>query len=171
MTAIIRSQIRLLAREFSTNSSKKGDYSIASAFSNLKKQHDKLESQQLQQKKSSVSQTFINDFSEQTTYDPFDFSIAKTRYNKRINRINRERAMKKSSFNAEEVDPTDFYCMPQLLSKYMNTSGQILHHTVTGLSTKKQKAMAKAVKRARAFGLISSVGKDVSTFPRRGPTL
>ncbi|VEU19445.1 DEKNAAC100078 [Brettanomyces naardenensis] len=168
---MVRGRASTFVRHFSSTVSKKDDYSIASAFSNLKKQHDKLQSQQQQQKKSSVGQMFVNDFAVQTTYDPFDFSVAKTRYNKKINHLNKERLMKKSSFNADEVNPSDFYCMPHLLTKYMNTSGQIQHHTVTGLVPKKQKAMTKAIKRSRAFGFMSSVAKDVSTFTKRGPTL
>lgn len=173
--AAIRKHLSLLTRKFSTSAlklaEKNSEYSLSSTFMNLKKQSEVLDSQRQKQKESTVMQSFINDFSKQTTYDPFDFSIANTRYHRKLQKIKKEEQMKQSSFNSEEVNPVSFYCMPQLLSKYLNNSGQIQHHTVTGLKPKKQKAMAKAVRRARAFGLLSPVARDVSMFPRRGSSL
>ncbi|GME77698.1 unnamed protein product [Ambrosiozyma monospora] len=79
--------------------------------------------------------------------------------------------MQNSSFNAPEINPGDFFCLPHLLSKYLSTSGMILHSSVTGLKPQKQRAMAKAIKRARAFGYLSSVGRDVVYAAKRGRSL
>lgn len=121
--------------------------------------------------KTTINDRFIPNFIDKTTYDPFDFSIASQRYQNKVMKTQLSQHMKSSSFNALEINPTDFYVLPHLLSSYMNVSGQILHRSVTGLSPKKQKQMSKAIRRARSFGLMSSVAKDVSTFPKRGSSL
>lgn len=125
----------------------------------------------ISQKRTTVDDRFIPYFNNKTTYDPFDFSIASQRYQSKVYKTQLAQHMKSSSFNTVEINPTDFYVMPHLLNNYMNSSGQILHRSVTGLSAKKQKQMAKAIRRARSFGLMSSVAKDVSTFPKRGSSL
>lgn len=119
----------------------------------------------------SVDTRFVPDFNNKTTYDPFDFSIASQRYQNKVNKTRIAKKLGTSSFNTPEIDPTNFYTLPHLLSPYVNQSGQILHRSVTGLANKKQKAIGKAIRRARAFGLMSSVAKDVSSFPKRGNTL
>lgn len=126
---------------------------------------------QAQQQRTTIDDRFIPNFNKKTTYDPFDFSISSQRYQNKVNKTQQAQRMKSSSFNSVEINPSDFYVLPHLLSSYVNVSGQILHRSVTGLSGKKQKQMAKAIRRARAFGLMSSVAKDVSTFAKRGRTL
>lgn len=158
-------------RTFATSKATKNDNTIQSAFSNLKKQHDKLEMQQQNQKKAKVASSLVNNFVQQTTYDPFDFSIAKLRYDKKVKSESYNRVLEQSAFNSAEVNPKDYYVMPHMLSKFMNSTGQIQPHSVTGLKPNKQKAMAKAVRRSRAFGLVSSVSKDVAEFPKRGSSL
>lgn len=112
-----------------------------------------------------------NSAESKAVYSPFDFSIASQRYQNKVTAAQRAQRMRTSAFNAPEVDPLAFYIMPQLLSPYLSQSGSILHRDVTGLTARKQKAMARAIKRARAFGLLSSVAQDVSTFEKRGPSL
>ena len=129
------------------------------------------EMQQTQTQKTTIDDSFIPSFHNKTTYAPFDFSIASQRYQNKVYKSQLAKNMQSSSFNTVEINPTDFYVLPHLLSIYVNVSGQILHRSVTGLSGKKQKQMAKAIRRARAFGLMSSVAKDVSTFPKRGSSL
>lgn len=118
-----------------------------------------------------IDNRFIPDFNNKTTYDPFDFSVASQRYQSKVYKTKLANKMKTASFNSQEINPVNFYVLPHLLSTYVNQTGQILHRSVTGLSNKKQKEMSKAVRRARAFGLMSSVAKDVSTFEKRGATL
>ena len=114
-----------------------------------------------------INDRFIPNMTNKKTYDPFDFSISAQRYQTKVNKAQMANYMKSSSFNSREINPTDFYVIPHLLNGYMNSSGQILHRDVTGLSPRKQKQMAKAIRRARAFGFLSSVAKDVSTFDKR----
>lgn len=137
-------------------------------------QNTKLKRQQIledKSKKSLISNNFIPYFDNKVTYDPFDFSLAKLRYQKKINKVKSNEFVKSSNFNSVEINPLDFYCLPHLLSNFLNLSGQILHRSVTGLESKNQKKISKAIKRSRSFGLLSSVSKDVSTFPKRGSSL
>lgn len=124
-----------------------------------------------QAQKITIDNRFIPEFNNKTTYDPFDFSIASQRYQSKVYKTKLAKQLKTSSFNSAEINPVNFYLLPHLLSSYVNQSGQIMHRSVTGLSNKKQKQISKAIRRARAFGLMSSVAKDVSTFPKRGSTL
>lgn len=142
-----------------------------SAFGSIKKAFNDINKIGQQNQRTTIDDRFIPNFSNKKTYDPFDFSISSQRYQNKVFKSQLAQHMKNSSFNTTEINPTDFYIMPHLLSSYMNVSGQILHRSVTGLSPKKQKQMAKAIRRARAFGLMSSVAKDVSTFPKRGASL
>lgn len=145
-----------------------------SAFGSIKEvfsDASKLGQQQQQNKRTTIDDRFIPTFLNKKTYDPFDFSISSQRYQNKVFKTQLSQHMKLSSFNTTEINPLDFYTMPHLLNSYMNVSGQILNRSVTGLSAKKQKQMAKAIRRARSFGLMSSVAKDVSTFPKRGSSL
>ncbi|KAH3671396.1 hypothetical protein WICMUC_004693 [Wickerhamomyces mucosus] len=99
-------------------------------------------------------------FSKGQIYDPFDFSIAK---------INLERKFAKQDsknnigiFDRKRLNPLNFYTNPIELSKYLTTTGRIQPRDVTKLSVKNQKRLAKAVKRARSVGFLSSVHRDVS---------
>ena len=146
--------------------------SKASSFGSVKKILDTAnDMNKSQSERVIIDSRFIPEFYSKTTYDPFDFSISSQRYQSKVYKTKEAKVMKSSSFNAPEINPIDFYTLPHLLSNYMNSSGQILHRSVTGLAPKKQKQVAKAIRRARSFGLLSSVAKDVSTFTKRGSTL
>lgn len=118
-----------------------------------------------------IDNRFIPDLTNKKRYNPFDFSIASQRFQSKIYNVKKSKIMENSSFNSSEINPLDFYTLPHLLSNYVNTSGQILHRSVTGLSAKKQKQVSKAIRRARSFGFMSCVANDVSTFPKRGDSL
>ncbi len=49
-----------------------------------------------------------------------------------------------------------------LLNKFLTERGKIIPSRVTGTSTKKQKALANAIKVARNLALISPVSKDMN---------
>jgi small subunit ribosomal protein S18 len=48
----------------------------------------------------------------------------------------------------------------ELLSKFLTEQGKILPRRVTGLTTKQQTRLTKAVKRARILALLPFVNKD-----------
>ena len=49
----------------------------------------------------------------------------------------------------------------ELLSKFLTEQGKILPRRVTGLTTKQQTRLTKAVKRARILALLPFVSRDV----------
>jgi small subunit ribosomal protein S18 len=48
-----------------------------------------------------------------------------------------------------------------LLSKFLNEQGKILPRRITGLTTKQQTKITKAVKRARILSLLPFVNKEM----------
>ena len=51
----------------------------------------------------------------------------------------------------------------RLLSRYVTEKGKIIPSRITGVSRKKQRELAKAIKRARFLSLISYTSKSVSS--------
>ena len=49
----------------------------------------------------------------------------------------------------------------ELLSKFLNEQGKILPRRITGLTTKQQTRITKAVKRARILSLLPFVNKEI----------
>ena len=49
----------------------------------------------------------------------------------------------------------------ELLSKFLTEQGKILPRRVTGLTTKQQTRLTKAVKRARVLALLPFVSRDI----------
>lgn len=49
----------------------------------------------------------------------------------------------------------------ELLSKFLNEQGKILPRRITGLTTKQQTKITKAVKRARVLSLLPFVNKEI----------
>ncbi|KAI8324842.1 ribosomal protein S18 [Martensiomyces pterosporus] len=61
---------------------------------------------------------------------------------------------KMDPFVALDIDPTKEYKNSYLLSNFVTDMGKIRPRYKTGLSAKSQRKVAKAIKRARAFGLM-----------------
>ena len=57
----------------------------------------------------------------------------------------------------DTLDYTDV----ELLSKFLTEQGKILPRRVTGLTTKQQTKLTKAVKRARVLALLPFVSRDI----------
>ena len=53
--------------------------------------------------------------------------------------------------------PTIDYCDTNLLSRYISERGKIVPSRITAVSTKKQRELARAIKRARYLGLLPYV--------------
>lgn len=60
-----------------------------------------------------------------------------------------------SGENAPEIDYKDV----KLLQRFMSERGKIVPSRITAVSTKKQRALARAIKRARFLGLLPYVIK------------
>ena len=58
-----------------------------------------------------------------------------------------------------EIDYKD----TRLLSRYLTEKGKIIPSRITGVSRKKQKELAKAIKRARFLSLISYTNKYIQS--------
>ncbi|CAO3678146.1 unnamed protein product [Umbelopsis vinacea] len=65
-------------------------------------------------------------------------------------------------FDALGLDPLKEYKNFNLLSNFVSDMGKILPRQQTGITAKNQRKLAKAIKRARAMGLMSSTGKVTS---------
>ena len=59
--------------------------------------------------------------------------------------------------------PVIDYKDTRLLSRYITEKGKIIPSRVTGVSKKKQKELAKAIKRARFLSLISYTNKYIQS--------
>lgn len=55
--------------------------------------------------------------------------------------------------NAPAID----YCDTKLLSRYISERGKIVPSRITAVSTKKQRELSRAIKRARFLGLLPYV--------------
>lgn len=108
-----------------------------------------------------IDRSFVPTFLANSTYDPFDFSMAKMRLDK-----NRARRMiKRDQFADRKVNPLSLWKDDQALSEFVTSNGRILPGHITGLRGKTQKRLAKAIRRCRAAGLLSTVHQSVGYLP------
>ncbi|CAB4406326.1 unnamed protein product [Rhizophagus irregularis] len=68
------------------------------------------------------------------------------------------------TFNALRLNPLIEYKNFTLLSNFVSDMGRILPRSVTGSTAKNQRKLAKAIKRARSFGLIPSTHRRKVNF-------
>lgn len=61
-------------------------------------------------------------------------------------------------FSANNIKYIDYKDV-EILKKFLNPSGKIMSHKRTGITTKNQRKLALAVKRARFLGLLPFVVK------------
>jgi small subunit ribosomal protein S18 len=66
--------------------------------------------------------------------------------------------MKQDYFSANNIKYIDYKDL-EILKKFLNPSGKIVSHRKSGVTSKNQRALAQAVKRARFLGLLPFVVK------------
>ncbi|CCK72756.1 mitochondrial 37S ribosomal protein bS18m RSM18 KNAG_0L01360 [Huiozyma naganishii CBS 8797] len=93
-----------------------------------------------------VDPRLVKQFANESIYDPFDFSLE---------RIRLDRKFRSTEKPLGPVNPMNLYSSPEMLVRYVSSSGKILHSDVTGLAHKDQKRLAKAIRRCQAIGLMS----------------
>lgn len=103
---------------------------------------------------------YVRRFNVGSTYDPFDFSLTKIKLDRNAE------APAVDQFKAHKMDPVKLWKNPVQLSEFITDNGQIIPGYKNGHRKKTQKRLAKAIRRARAAGLISSVHKDISLLPK-----
>lgn len=104
-----------------------------------------------------IDPAFIKRFEAGSTYDPFDFSLAKLRLDQKL----RANATRVDRFKATDINPLDLWKDPVGLSNFLSASGNIMGSHVTGNNRKNQKLLSKAIKRAQRAGLLSKHHKSV----------
>lgn len=66
--------------------------------------------------------------------------------------------MKQDYFSSNNIKHIDYKDI-EILKKFLNPNGKIVSHKRTGVTSKNQRALALAVKRARFMGLLPFVAK------------
>ena len=66
--------------------------------------------------------------------------------------------MKQDYFSSNNIKHIDYKDI-EILKKFLNPNGKIMSHKRTGVSSKNQRQLALAVKRARFMGLLPFVAK------------
>lgn len=119
-----------------------------------------------------VSKNFTKSFVAGQIYDPFDFSMNRLDMENKWAKNRKDAA--KNYKNGEDdvfartgIDPLDLYLMPEILSRFVSATGQILPREVTGCNSKNQKKLAIAIKRARSVGLLSTTHRHARYMPKR----
>lgn len=110
-----------------------------------------------------ISAQFTRRFNFGESYDPFDFS--NTKFNMERKAFNQKKIS--DPFERTGIDPRNLYTMPEILSRFVTSTGQILPRAVTGCNAKNQKKLSYAIKTARACGLLSSTHKHGRYLPNR----
>ncbi|CEG77833.1 hypothetical protein RMATCC62417_12522 [Rhizopus microsporus] len=88
-------------------------------------------------------------------YHPQDLNDSRYRESLRVRR-GKSATPTQDPFEVLDLNPLHEYKNYKLLSQFVSDIGKILPREQTGLSAKNQRKLAKAIKRARAIGLMSS---------------
>lgn len=119
-----------------------------------------------------VEKHYLTKTTESRLHGPFDYSMTKLAMD------NKEQFRKfdfyknythgrDDPFDKAGIDPLDLYTMPEVLSKFVSPMGQVYPRERTGCSSRNQKRLGMAIKRAIAAGLMSSTHRAAREMPRR----
>ncbi|KAF9452428.1 hypothetical protein P691DRAFT_219494 [Macrolepiota fuliginosa MF-IS2] len=62
-------------------------------------------------------------------------------------------------FRQLSVDPVDFSLNPSVLSAYVSEMGKIYGRNITGLTSRSQRRLGKAIRRARMIGVLPQLSR------------
>jgi small subunit ribosomal protein S18 len=62
-------------------------------------------------------------------------------------------------FRQLSMDPLDFSLNPSVLSNYISEMGKIYSRNVTGLTSRSQRRLGKAIRRARMIGVLPQLSR------------
>lgn len=119
-----------------------------------------------------VAKNFTKSFGAGKMYEPFDLSMDKVDMEAGWAKRAKDAAANYRNgaddvFERAGIDPLDLYTMPEILSRFVSQTGQILPREVTGCNAKNQKKLGIAIKRARSAGLLSSTHRHSRYMPKR----
>ncbi|RCK55980.1 37S ribosomal protein RSM18, mitochondrial [Candida viswanathii] len=97
------------------------------------------------------------------TYNPFDFTLTKVA----MDDIAQKNVKMVDPFAKTGIDPMNLYLMPDILSKFLTSTGQIKSRFDTGLSRANQRKLTAAIRNARSLGLLSTVHRTPRYMPFR----
>lgn len=112
-----------------------------------------------------IAQSLQRKFRVGTTYNPFDFSMNRLRMERKQAQLQQRNL--EDPFERSGIDPRNLYLMPEVLSQFLTSTGQILPRQTTGCSAANQKKLTAAIKTARNLGLLSTVHKHYRFLPTR----
>ncbi|KAI5961546.1 hypothetical protein KGF57_001671 [Candida theae] len=112
-----------------------------------------------------IAQSLQKKFRVGTTYNPFDFSMNRLRMDRK--QVQAQQRKLEDPFDRSGIDPRNLYLMPEVLSQFLTSTGQILPRQTTGCSAANQKKLTAAIKTARNLGLLSTVHKHYRFLPSR----
>ncbi|ABN67434.1 30S ribosomal protein S18 [Scheffersomyces stipitis CBS 6054] len=112
-----------------------------------------------------ISSQFTRRFTFGENYDPFDFSNNKLDMEKKHNYARNKQIA--DPFETTGINPSTLYLMPEILSRFLTSTGQILPRSITGCSAKNQKLLSDAIRTARCCGLLSATHKHSRYLPSR----
>ncbi|KAK9761413.1 hypothetical protein K7432_013701 [Basidiobolus ranarum] len=96
-------------------------------------------------------------FLPKETYAPSDF-------NENIPRTRSRKKTQNDPFRKLHLNPLNEYKNTTMLSNYVSQMGRILPRATTGLTAKSQRKVGKAIRRARAMGLMPVTWKQAPLF-------
>lgn len=62
-------------------------------------------------------------------------------------------------FRQLNLDPVDFALNPSVLSAYISEMGKIYGRNITGLTSRSQRRLGKAIRRARMIGILPQLSR------------
>lgn len=119
-----------------------------------------------------VDRFLVPSFKYNGIYNAFDFSMTKQIMEENWKKRDKKpqthyHGGKNDVFDRAGLDPRDLYLMPEILSRFLTPTGQILPREITGCTSKNQKKLGIAIKRARVAGLLSYTGRYSTYMPKR----
>ncbi|KAJ3275513.1 hypothetical protein HDV01_000340 [Terramyces sp. JEL0728] len=93
-------------------------------------------------------------FLPKTTYSPADLNDRLVIEERELRKPKQQTVPAEDVFEKLKINPLSEYKNPVIMSSFLTKMGHIQPRRKTGLSLENQKKLARAIKRARAFGIL-----------------